>query len=271
MAAPARASVGGYAIGTWLAELRAAAQVPAGEQGALAAERRAALEEIDPWWCPVWPVTWQRTYATARLWWLDTDGLVNWTRLPADTVFEGEQLGRWVQAQRAGWPGLEADQRDLLTAIGIEADPELVAAKAAAEAKPKTSRADRFQQGLGALAAFVEREGHARVPRSHREDGTALGAWVNNQKARRDKLTGEQRRQLAALGVEWAGVSPTGAQPVASRSAGGGPARPAPTRRRREHHDECDGELYEGGTCTCDLIAELGAPSDREDPYWDNM
>ncbi|MFD8784425.1 helicase associated domain-containing protein [Kitasatospora sp. NPDC059599] len=29
LAAPARASVGGYAIGTWLSELRAAAQIPA--------------------------------------------------------------------------------------------------------------------------------------------------------------------------------------------------------------------------------------------------
>ncbi|MFJ4674019.1 DEAD/DEAH box helicase [Kitasatospora purpeofusca] len=221
LAAPARASVGGYAIGTWLSELRAAAQVPAGEPGALAPERRRALEEIDPFWCPAWPVTWQRAYATARLWWLDTDGLVDWTRLPADTVFEGEQLGRWVQAQRAGWPGLEEDQQDLLTAIGIEVDQELVAAKAVAEAKPKVSRGDRFQQGLVALAQFVERERHPRVPRPHKEpveaveagpggeeqvvvSHFALGTWLNNQKARRAKLTPGQLAQLAEHGIEWA-------------------------------------------------------------------
>ncbi|MGW3521860.1 hypothetical protein [Streptomyces hydrogenans] len=34
--------------------------------------------------------------------------------------------------------------------------------------------------------------------------------------------------------------------------------------RVREHHEECDGELYEGGTCTCDLIERLGPPSDPE-------
>ncbi|PBC69703.1 helicase associated protein [Streptomyces sp. TLI_235] len=136
-------------------------------------------------------------------------------------MFEGEQLGRWVQAQRAGWPGLEADQQDLLTSIGLEPDPELVAAKAAAEAKPKTSRADCFQQGLAALARFVEREGHVRVPRPHKEplevavagpggDGSTetvhvgLGAWLNNQKARRAKLTPGQLAQLAEHGVEWA-------------------------------------------------------------------
>ncbi|MEW1914643.1 Helicase associated domain protein [Kitasatospora sp. NPDC085895] len=204
LAAPARASVGGYAIGTWLSELRAAAQVPAGEPGALAAERRAALEGIDPFWCPAWPIVWQRAYAVARLWWLELDGRVDWAQLPEETVFEGEQLGRWVVAQRGGWPGLEPDQQDLLTAIGIEADPELVAAKAAAKAKPKTSRADRFQLHLTALAEFVEREGHAKVPRGFKTaEGLSLGVWWNNTKARRDKLGAEQRGQLEALGVGW--------------------------------------------------------------------
>ncbi|WP_380282460.1 hypothetical protein [Kitasatospora purpeofusca] len=47
--------------------------------------------------------------------------------------------------QRAGWTELEEDQRDLLSAIGIEEDQELVAAKATAEAKPKVSRVDHFQ------------------------------------------------------------------------------------------------------------------------------
>ncbi|WP_354645255.1 helicase associated domain-containing protein [Kitasatospora camelliae] len=184
--------------------MRAAAQVPAGEQGALSPERRRALEEIDPWWCPAWPIVWQRSYATARLRWLKSDGLVDWTRLPVDTVFEGEQLGRWVQAQRASWPGLEADQRDLLTAIGIEEDPELVAAKVAAEAKPKVSRTDRFAQGLAALAAFVQEHGHPRVPRAYKTaEGVSLGAWLNNTKARRAKLTAEQLGQLEALGVAW--------------------------------------------------------------------
>lgn len=221
LAAPARASIGGYAIGTWLSELRAAAQVPADQLGALAAERRRALEEIDPWWCPTWPITWQRAYAIARSWWLESDGRVDWAQLPQEAVFEGEQLGRWVRAQRASFPGLEQEQQDLLAAIGIEADPELVAAKAAAEAKPALSRTDRFQQGLAALAQFVARERHAHVPRPHREPletvqadpsgeeqvvvhQVALGSFLNNAKARRAKLTPGQLAQLAEHGVEWA-------------------------------------------------------------------
>lgn len=34
---------------------------------------------------------------------------------------------------------------------------------------------------------------------------------------------------------------------------------------QRVHHDECEKELYEGGTCTCDLIEQYGPPSERDD------
>ncbi|MDH6129857.1 helicase associated domain-containing protein [Kitasatospora sp. GP82] len=66
------------------------------------------------------------------------------------------------------------------------------------------SRADRFQLHLTALAEFVEREGHVKVPRGFKTtEGLSLGAWLNNTKARRAKLSGEQIGQLAALGVGW--------------------------------------------------------------------
>ncbi|MDH6130221.1 helicase associated domain-containing protein [Kitasatospora sp. GP82] len=105
---------------------------------------------------------------------------------------------------RAGWAELDQEQRDLLTALGIEEDQELAAARAAAAAKPKVSRADRFQQHLSALAAFVERERHAKIPRTHKTaEGLSPGAWLNNQKARLDKLSEEQRGQLEVLGVGW--------------------------------------------------------------------
>ncbi|MFF2819557.1 helicase associated domain-containing protein [Kitasatospora cineracea] len=68
LAVPVRAFIGGPSIGTWLSGLRAQAQVPAGEAGALDPDRRAALEGIDPWWAPAWPIEWQRTYAAARAW-----------------------------------------------------------------------------------------------------------------------------------------------------------------------------------------------------------
>ncbi|GGX99911.1 helicase associated domain-containing protein [Streptomyces fructofermentans] len=78
------------------------------------------------------------------------------------------------------------------------------------------SKAQRaFQQGLAALAQWMEREGaHRPVPRGHSEeimvDGEAepvavkLGVWISNTKTRRDKLNAEQLDALRKLGVEWA-------------------------------------------------------------------
>jgi hypothetical protein len=44
-----------------------------------------------------------------------------------------------------------------------------------------------FQEGLGALRQFVEREGHARVPARHVESfqgvEVLLGSWVSNRRS----------------------------------------------------------------------------------------
>ncbi|WP_431994877.1 hypothetical protein [Streptomyces griseoflavus] len=95
-----------------------------------------------------------------------------------------------------------------------------------------------------------------------------LGVWLSNTKSRRDKLTAEQR--VAALGMEWAGaVLAIEAAPEPPASLPAPPAAPA-KRRVREHHEECDEELYEGGNCTCWSIKRFGPPSERES-YWDNL
>ncbi|MFD9607192.1 helicase associated domain-containing protein [Streptomyces sp. NPDC059970] len=50
----------GFPLGDWLVQKRRAAR-----QGRLATTTQA-LETLDPWWCPPWPYTWQRTYHQAR-------------------------------------------------------------------------------------------------------------------------------------------------------------------------------------------------------------
>ncbi|MEU9797022.1 hypothetical protein AB0E27_41875 [Streptomyces sparsogenes] len=52
---------------------------------------------------------------------------------------------------------------------------------------------------------------------------------------------------------------------AAARSEAGQPPAPPKQPPVRHHHDECDTALYEGGTCTCDLIEQYGPPSDRDD------
>ncbi|GLW71398.1 hypothetical protein Kpho02_36970 [Kitasatospora phosalacinea] len=103
-------------------------------------------------WAPR-SIAWQRAYVAARTWWHEADGRVDWSALAAETVFEGEQLGHWVAAQRGAFADLGQEQEGLLVAIGVEEDPALAQAAAATETLPVGIRA-------GTIAA--EQEG--RVP-----------------------------------------------------------------------------------------------------------
>ncbi|MGW2563888.1 Helicase associated domain protein [Streptomyces sp. NPDC001514] len=242
------------------------------------AETRAAqLAEIDPDWnCP-WPLDWQRRYRVlADL--VDADGHL--LAIQPGVLFEGDDLGKWLARQREAstWAQLSTDQQERLSQLGVTPLEAPSPAPAADRATKGTSKAETaFQRGLAALAQWVEREGARPVPRGHSEqtkvDGEAepvvvkLGVWVSNTRARRDKLTADQRSALADLGVDWAGAAsaPT-AQAVPAQPTKGGSVRPAPPKPPvRHHHDECDKPLYGGGTYTCDLIEQYGPPSERDD------
>ncbi|WP_435813062.1 helicase associated domain-containing protein [Streptomyces werraensis] len=81
--------------------------------------------------------------------------------------------------------------------------------------KRRLSKAQQaFQRGIQALAQYIAREGHHRVPKAHAEEiaveGEAasvvvkLGVWVSNTKSRRDKHAQDHLAALRELGVEWA-------------------------------------------------------------------
>ncbi|MFF9251827.1 helicase associated domain-containing protein, partial [Streptomyces globisporus] len=256
------------AIGQLLANLRRKSGL--GKDPQRAEARAAQLTEIDPDWnCP-WPLDWQRHYKVlADL--VDADGSL--PVIDPGVLFEGDDIGRWLERQKnpGTWAQLSAEQQERLTRLGIkpvEALSPAPAAKGATEGQSKAQQA--FQRGLAALTQWVEREGADRpVPRGHAEeiavDGEAdqvivkLGVWVSNTRARRDKLTAEQLDALRKVGMEWA-------KPVPAIAAA--PAQPAAIQAappKRDHHDECDKALHEGGTCTCDLIEQYGPPSERDD------
>ncbi|MDQ0904696.1 superfamily II DNA or RNA helicase [Streptomyces canus] len=218
--APLDATYQGAKVGIWLKNARAAARkaaeieqrraegLPVGSStGALSDDRREQLEEIDPSWCPTWPVEWQRAFHLTRL---HLDGGGELPTEPGSVMRQGEDLGRWVQAQRLGWEKLTTIQQWMLEqVVGIEPATE--------EEKPKPRRTQADKWALNFLAAkqYFEREGHLRVPRQHvetilvgsgedqEERELKLGAWISNQRSRATALSPERMEQLSGIGMRW--------------------------------------------------------------------
>lgn len=190
-------------VGQHIANLRRKSGL--GKDPERAAARAAQLTAIDPDWdCP-WPLDWQRHYRVLADLAADEPG----GALPAiepGVLFEGDDLGRWIQRQASSWAELSQEQQRRLSALGMM-PAERPTSGPAAKGAAKASAA--FQLGLTALAQYITREGRTVVGRAHVEelpDGTMikLGVFLSNQKARRDRLDAEQRAALAELGYAWA-------------------------------------------------------------------
>ncbi|MEV8209298.1 Helicase associated domain protein [Streptomyces sp. NPDC079189] len=225
--APLDATHQGAKVGIWLKNARAAARrgaeieqrraeglpVPS-TAGALSQERREQLEDIDPSWCPTWPVAWQRAFHLTRLH-LDTGGTLPTTA--GDIVRQADDLGRWVRAQQLGWEKLTGVQQWMCEhVLGVEPTGE------DEKPRPRTSQAQKWALHLTAARQYYEREGHLQVPRKHVEtitiggpsDGDGenqeqrdvqlkLGAWIGNQRSRAATLAPERAEQLSTIGMRW--------------------------------------------------------------------
>jgi hypothetical protein len=194
-------------IGQHLANLRRKGGL--GKDPERAADRAQQLTAIDPGWnCP-WPLDWQRHYAVLRDL-VDVDGTL--PEIQPGVLFEGDDLGRWLQRQARDWAQLSTEQQERLAGLGIKPAqrPSPAPAKKSAASAGKASTA--FQRGVAALAQYIQREGTHAVGRSHterividdQEHELKLGVRYSNTKSRRDKLTEPQRTALTELGIDWA-------------------------------------------------------------------
>ena len=96
-------------------------------------------------------------------------------------------LGKWVSHQRTQAKHLAPDQIERLNDLEFTWD----------------AFAEFWEQNFAALKKFHRREGHARVPARHKEDGFNLGAWVNTQRTNKKELTPDQLKRLNDLGFRW--------------------------------------------------------------------
>ncbi|MDQ0798360.1 hypothetical protein QFZ58_006848 [Streptomyces sp. B1I3] len=193
--APLDATHQGAKVGIFLKNARAAARKAAeieqrraeglpveSSAGALSDERREQLEEIDASWRPSWPVTWQRCFHLVRMHLDAGEALPTKTR---QVLRQGEDLGRWVQAQQLGWDKLTSVQQWMCEhVLGIQP------ARDEDKPKPRTSQAEKWAMHYTAAKQYYEREGHLQVPRKHIETITRH----RGQRPRRRRATTARSR-----------------------------------------------------------------------------
>jgi hypothetical protein len=170
---------GGYRLGAW-----AGVQRVAYNDGRLSDERIARLEALPGWvWKPL-DTAWEAGYAALKQF-ADREGH---TFVPQTHLEDGYRLGPWANTQR----NFRSNGRLLKErAARLEALPGW-------EWEPMDAR---WEEGFTRLQEFVEREGHARVPSTHKERGYRLGQWVVVQRSFRQqaRLSVERAARLDAV------------------------------------------------------------------------
>jgi hypothetical protein len=108
-------------------------------------------------------------------------------RVPAAHKENGFPLGFWVTNRRQNKQTLSEARRQQLDELGFVWGP---------------FETD-WAEGLRYLTIYKQREGHCRVPHSHKENGFNLGQWVRTQRHNADTLSAPFRQQLDELGFVW--------------------------------------------------------------------
>ncbi|MCZ4125451.1 DEAD/DEAH box helicase [Streptomyces sp. H39-S7] len=216
---PAEAVFNGRPVGVILKNARTAQRraealqrrAEAGEEGldwtgALAPDRKAALDAIDPAWCPVgWSLEWQRSFTLARRH-VQAGGVLLGAE-PGSVAAQGEDLAGWARVQQLGWDKIGPAQQWMLEHV-------LGLVPLAPEERPKgkVPHTEKERRNLLAAAQYREREGHINAPRSHKEpvvldDGTTelvgLGVFLANSKRRKGAIPPERAARLTELGMRW--------------------------------------------------------------------
>ena len=177
----------GFKIGSWVNTQRNRRKL-----GRLSLERQRLLDALPGWSWDERDASWERAFSYLHRF-AEREGHV---RVPADYVEDGFRLERWVVKQRssrgrAQLVRFRPERYERLTSLqGWSWDPLVT----------------KWESNFAALTRFVDREGHARVPYAHIEDGLQLGWWVGNQRQfhRRGELARDRVERLERLqGWTW--------------------------------------------------------------------
>jgi len=174
---PSHKTEDGYNLGSWIEKQRQ-------RKDQLIPEQITRLESLDGWvWGPR-EFKWEQGFSYLQEF-VEKGGHA---RVPQSYKTEdGYQLGAWVNTKRVD------KKKNKLT-------PEQITRLESLDGWVWGPREFKWEQGFSYLQVFVEKEGHARVPQSHKtEDGYNLGVWVSGQRTKKYQLTPEQTTRLESL------------------------------------------------------------------------
>ena len=103
---------------------------------------------------------------------------------------ENKQLGPWVHSQRIKQNALSANQRERLTALGFDWDPN------------STTWELRFSE----LAQYKKKYGNCNVPTGWPEN-KQLATWVRSHRDVNKAISTDRRDRLTAIGFDWSLIS----------------------------------------------------------------
>jgi hypothetical protein len=163
-------------------------------EGKLPAERKAALDAIDPTWHLTSDDLWDMHYQAARAFSQQHGHL---RPDPDHRSPGGLDLPDWLDSQRrrARLPShqrghLTPDQKHLLNKINM----------------PWTVNEADWQKGLVAARAYAQAHGHLKAPTTHlTDDGFPLGQWLatRRKQALNNTLDPQRRQALQKLDPSW--------------------------------------------------------------------
>ena len=165
----------GMNLGFWVINRRA-------RKAQLSPDQLKRLNSLDFSWDSI-AEQWERAFAALE----NFQKREGHCRVTARHKEDGLKLGSWVGAQRTKKRQLTLDQINRLNALGFSWDPF----------------AEQWERAFSALQKFHTREGHGRVPASHKEHGLSLGGWVSWQRSNKKRLTPDRLKRLNDLGFVW--------------------------------------------------------------------
>jgi len=166
----------GYKLGYWAGYQR-------NKRDKLTPERKSRLESLNGWVWNALDAAWEEGFNYLKEY-VDKEGHANIPQLYKTD--DGYNLGSWVAGQRS-------KNRDQLT-------PERESRLEALNGWVWNGLDALWKEGFNHLKEYVDREGHARVPKSYKTDsGYKLGQWVGVRRTNRDQLTEEKELSLESL------------------------------------------------------------------------